>query len=221
MRLFCYDDKMKLLLTSAGITNNSIASALLDMVGKNVEATNVAFIPTAANVEGGNKISWFFRQYEDLRRIGINWIDVIDIAAHDVDWQTRLDKCDVLFLSGGNTFYLLDQMRKQKFDEYLKKALATKVYVGSSAGSIVMTPSIDVAAIPPGDPNLSDLTDLTGLDYVDFEIEPHCDTERFTTIQQYAKERNKQIYAIDDQTALKIVDDKIDVITEGRWEICQ
>lgn len=221
MRLFCYDDKMKLLLTSAGITNNSIASALLDMVGKNAEAIKVALIPTAANAEGGNKISWFFRQYEDLRRIGINWIDVIDIAAHDVDWQTRLDKCDVLFLSGGNTFYLLDQMRKQKFDEYLKKALATKVYVGSSAGSIVMTPSIDVAAIPPGDPNLPNLTDLTGLGYVDFEIGPHCTEKRFATIRWYAKGRNKKIYAIDDQTAIKIVDDKIAVITEGRWEICQ
>lgn len=221
MCLFCYDDKMKLLLTSAGITNNLIADALLDMVGKNAEAIKVAFIPTAANIEGGDKTSWFFRQYEDVRNLGISWIDMIDFAAPDVDWQARLDECDVLFLSGGNTFYLLDQIRKQKFDDYLRRALATKVYVGSSASSITMTPSIDVAAIPPGDPNLPNLTDLTGLGYVNFEIEPHCNDERFTTIQQYAKKCYKKIYAIDDQTAIKIVDDKIDVITEGKWEICQ
>lgn len=211
---------MKLLLTSAGITNRSIADVLLGMVGKNVRDVKVAFIPTAANVEGGDKVSWFFRQYEDLRRLGIIWIDVVDFAASDVDWRPRLEECDVLYLSGGNTFYLLDQIRNQGFDDYLKLALNTKVYVGCSAGSIIMTPSIDVAAIPPGDPNLPNLTDLTALGYVDFEIEPHCDEDRFTAIQKYAKEQNKKIYAIDDQTAIKVIDGKLDVISEGRWKLC-
>ena len=210
---------MKLLLTSAGITNRSIADALLDMVGKDARFIKVAFIPTAANVEEGDKVAWFFRQYEDLRRIGITWIDMIDFAALDVDWRTRLDMCDVLYLSGGNTFYLLDQIRKQGFDDYLKTALDSKVYVGGSASSITMTPSIDVAAIPPGDPNLPNLTDLTGLGYVDFEIEPHCDEDRFATVDAYAKEHNKKIYAIDDQTAIKVIGDRIEVVSEGRLKI--
>lgn len=210
---------MKLLLTSAGITNQSIANTLMDMVGKEVKDIKVAFIPTAANVEEGDKVAWFFRQYEDLRRIGIDWIDMVDFADADVDWRTRLDECDVLYLSGGNTFYLLDQIRKQGFDDYLKKALTTKVYVGGSASSITMTPSIDVAAIPPGDSNLSNLTDLTGLGYVDFEIEPHCDETRFVMVEAYAKEHSKKIYAIDDQTAIKFVDDEIEVISEGKWKL--
>ena len=221
MRLFCYDKNMRLLLTSGGITNKSIAKTLLGMVDKDAKAIKVAFIPTAANVEGGDKVSWFFRQYEDLRRTGISWIDMIDFAAPDVDWQSRLAKCDVLYVSGGNTFYLLDQIRKQKFDDYLRKALATKVYVGSSAGSITMTPSIEVAAIPPGDPNLPNLINLTGLGYVDFEIEPHCNEERFVLIRKYAKTHSKKIYAIDDQTAIKIIDGRVEVITEGKWELCR
>src|SRR4051812_34408430 len=124
---------MKLLLTSAGIVNDSIAKVLFDMAGKKPENLKVAFIPTAANVEEGNKVEWFFRQYEDLRRIGITWIDMVDFADSDVDWQARLDGCDVLYLTGGNTFYLLDQIRKHDFGDYLEKALASKVYVGGSA----------------------------------------------------------------------------------------
>ena len=209
---------MKLLLTSAGITNQLIANTLVDMVGKEAKDIKVAFIPTAANVEEGDKVAWFFRQYEDLRRMGIAWIDMVDFAAADVDWRARLDACDVLYLSGGNTFYLLDQIRKQGFDDYLKIALDSKVYVGGSASSITMTPSIDVAAIPPGDPNLPNLTDLTGLNYVDFEIEPHCDEERFGTVEMYAKEHNKRIYAIDDQTAIKVIDNRIEVVSEGKWK---
>lgn len=209
---------MKLLLTSAGITNNSISEALLDMVGKDAKDIKVAFIPTAANVEDGNKTAWFFRQYEDLRHIGIEWIDMIDFAAVDVDWRTRLEICDVLYLTGGNTFYLLDQIRKQGFDDYLKGILESKVYVGGSASSITMTPSIEVAAIPPGDPNLPNLTDLAGLGYVDFEIEPHCNEERFATVESYSKKHNKKIYAIDDQTAISIIDNRVDVVSEGKWQ---
>jgi dipeptidase E len=209
---------MKLLLTSAGITNDAIAKSLFSMVGKEPADIKVAFIPTAANVEEGNKVAWFFRQYDDLRKLGIEWIDMVDFADADVDWQARLDECDVLYLTGGNTFYLLDQIRKQGFDEYLKEALESKVYVGSSASSITMTPSIDVAAIPPGDPNLTGLTDLTGLAYTNFEIEPHCDENRFDKVRAYAEEHGKHIYAIDDQTAIQIIDEHVDIVSEGKWK---
>lgn len=210
---------MKLLLTSAGIANLSIADALVNLVGKEAKDIKVAFMPTAANVEEGDKVSWFFRQYEDLRRVGIEWIDMIDFSAVNVDWRARLEDCDVLFLSGGNTFHLLDQIRKQGFDTYLKAVLDNKVYVGISASSITMTPSIEVAAIPPGDPNLPNLTDLTGLGYVGFEIEPHCDEARFAIIEKYAKEHGKKVYAIDDETALRIVDGTVEVISEGKWKL--
>lgn len=144
---------------------------------------------------------------------------MIDFTAANVDWQTRLEECDVLLLSGGNTFHLLDQIRKHGFDTYLKTALKSKVYVGISASSITMTPSIEVAAIPPGDPNLPNLTDLKGLRYVDFEVEPHCDEARFATIEKYTKEHGKKIYAIDDQTAVKVMDGVVEVVSEGGWRL--
>lgn len=190
------------------------------MVGKQQSEIKLAFIPTAANVEEGNKVDWFFRQYEDLKNIGISWIDMVDFADKDVDWKSRLEVCDVLYLTGGNTFYLLDQIRKQGFDDYLKQALQNKVYVGGSASSITMTPTIDVAAIPPGDPNLPGIKDFTGLGFVDFEIEPHCDETRFDIIQSYAKDNNKKIYAIDDQTAIEVINEKVTVLSEGKWKLC-
>ncbi|HSH18282.1 MAG TPA: Type 1 glutamine amidotransferase-like domain-containing protein [Candidatus Saccharimonadales bacterium] len=210
---------MKLLLTSAGITNDSIAQSLMTLAGKPANELKVAFIPTAANVEEGNKVAWFFRQYEDLRRIGIEWVDMVDFAAADVDWESRLDACDVLYLTGGNTFYLLDQIHKQGFDEYLTKALSEKVYVGGSASTITMTPSIEVADMPPGDPNLPWLSDLTGLGYVDFEVEPHCDEALFGTVQVYAREHAKKLYAIDDQTAIQVEGGEVTVISEGQWKL--
>jgi dipeptidase E len=82
-----------------------------------------------------------------------------------------------------------------------------------------MTPSIDVAAIPPGDPNLPGISDLTGLNYVDFEIEPHCDEARFDTVEAYAKEHGKKIYAIDDGSAVEVNDDGVEVISEGSWKL--
>ncbi len=210
---------MKLLLTSAGITNPSIAKSLFDLVGKAPADIKLAFIPTAANIEEGNKVEWLFRQYDDLRKIGIEWIDMIDFADNDVNWRSRMDACDVLYLTGGNTFYLLNQIRQQGFDEYLTEALYTKVYVGGSASTITMTPTIEVAAIPPGDPNLPGLTDLTGLGYADFEVEPHCDEARFGTVEAYAKEHGKKMYAIDDQTAIQLIDDEVTVVSEGKWEL--
>jgi len=209
---------MKLLLTSAGITNQKIADALFEMTNKPASELKVAFIPTAANVEEGNKTDWFFRQYEELRQFGIEWINMIDFAAADVDWQARLEECDVLYLTGGNTFYLLDQVRRQGFDIYLEKALKEKVYVGGSASSILVTPSINVANIPPGDPNLPRLKDFTGLGYVDFEIEPHCDKDRFETVKEYALSRQNAVYALDDASAIKVIDGKATVVSEGEWD---
>jgi len=210
---------MKLLLTSAGITNVSIETAFFNLVDKRPEDIKLAFIPTPANAEEGNKATWLFQQYEQLRAMGIEWIDLVDFSADAIDWRNRLDVCDVLYITGGNTFYLLDQIRKQGFDEYLVEKLKSKVYVGGSASSITMTPTIEVAAIPPGDPNIPNLKDFTGLGYVDFEIEPHCNENRFEMVGQYAKENGRKIYAIDDSTAIQWVDGETVVVSEGSWQL--
>lgn len=135
-----------------------------------------------------------------------------------MDWKKRLAEVDIILVSGGNTFYLLDQMRKSGFDIWLKENINTKVYVGISAGTIIITPSIAIASIDGGDVNLPGLTDLTGVGLVDFEISPHAPEHvSHASNEEYKKTSKNPLYQIDDQTAIKVVDGAIEVISEGKW----
>lgn len=208
---------MKLLLTSSGISNRTIAAALGDLSDKSPQESKVGFVPIAANAEGRNK-DWLINQFLNLWRYGYNWIDIVDPTAAGVDWEARLAGVDIVFLSGGNTFHLLNQVRKTGFDKWLNKSLSKKVYVGGSASTILVTPTIEVASMPPGDPNLPSLKDLTGLGWVNFEIEPHCDKDRFALVEEYAANKPYPVYAIDDQSAVKVDGDNVEVISEGTWK---
>ena len=207
---------MKLLLTSSGLKKPDIGCALYDMVGKPASDCRVGFIPTAANVEPHIK-GWLIGQMNQLQRYGFYQIDIVDISADGVDWRARLYDCDVLWLSGGNTFHLLDQVRKTGFDQWLKDNIESKVYVGGSASSILMTPSIEIAS--PIDENIVSLNDLTGLGYVDFEINVHCNAEAIEETAEYAKTRPNDVYALDDLSAIKVVDETVEVISGGTWKL--
>ncbi len=210
---------MKLLLTSAGLSNSKIADSLQYLHGKAPNATKVGFVPIAANVEEGNK-DWVINQLVQLWRYGYNWIDIVDPTAAKVDWRARLADVDVLFLTGGNTFHLLDQVRRTGFDEWLKDNLETKVFIGGSASSILMTQSIAIAGVEPGDPNLPGLTDLRGLKYVDYEIAPHVPgTVSHESVAAYAETTNNLIYAIDDHTAIQVIDKQSIIVGKGTWKI--
>lgn len=209
---------MKLLLTSGGITKREIGRALYYMVGKPASECRVGFIPTAANVEPTIK-GWLIAQFDQLQRYGFYQIDIVDISADGVDWRSRFSKCDILWLSGGNTFHLLDQVRKTGFDKWLRDNIENKVYVGSSASSILMTPTIAVASLESGDKNVSGITDLTGLGYVDFEIHPHCDQQQMGRVCEYAKTSENSVYAIDDLTAVQVIDGNVEIISGGSWNL--
>lgn len=209
---------MKLLLTSGGITNGVIAKALGDLVAKPRKDVRVGFVPTAANYESGSK-EWFVRQLVNLQQFGYEWIDIVDPSAADVAWAARLDDVDIIYVSGGNTFHLLNQFRKTGFDKWLQSALEHKVYVGSSAGSIVATPSIQGAGVEGGDRNSVNLKNLEGLNMVDFELLPHVgDGIAVQAAERYAQMTPNVFYAIDDQTAIKVDGKEVTVVSDGRWQ---
>jgi len=208
---------MKLLLTSSGLSKRAIGEALQQMVGKPASDCTVGFIPTAANVEPYPK-DWVIAQFDQLQRYGFYSIDIVDISADGVDWKARLKDVDVLWLTGGNTFHLLNQARKTGFDTWLKQHGKGKVYVGASASTILLTPTIAIAAEPGGDENFCGITDFTGLHYVDFEVEPHCDAARFETMAEYAARTPNALYALDDLSAIRVVDGQVDVISGGTWK---
>lgn len=208
---------MKLLLTSAGIRNQTIATSLQVLCGRPIIDVRTAFITTAANVEAGDK-GWFISQIINLKKFGYEWIDLIDISAPGVDWRARLGGIDVIVMSGGNTFHLLDQVRRSGFDDWLKEHLNSLVYVGISAGSIIATPSIAIASIDNGDVNVSGITDLTGLSIVPFEVSPHTpESVSHDGNKAYKASIQNELYGLDDESAIQIVDDAISIISEGKW----
>ncbi|HSE29810.1 MAG TPA: Type 1 glutamine amidotransferase-like domain-containing protein [Candidatus Saccharimonadales bacterium] len=207
---------MKLLLTSGGITTQKIADELNKLVGQG--GKKVAFVPTAANAEPNGP--WFLEQVDNLRKFGFDQIDFVDPSAAENDWRSRLNKSDIIFVSGGNTFHLLKQTRDSGFGEWLKQNIDRKIYVGSSAGSILATPSIAAASVDHGDRNIPGLKDLTGLNLVDFELSPHTPTEVSDKgNREYAATIANKLYGINDQSAILVSGNKIKVVHDGDfWE---
>jgi dipeptidase E len=212
---------MKLLLTSGGISNRAIAKALYEFVGKDTNGIKVGYVPIAANVEPGNK-DWIIKDFLNFWRYGYNNIDIIDPSAAGVGWQGRLAEVDVVMLSGGNTFHLLDQARQTGFDDWLKENLQNKVYVGSSASSILLGQTIELAGgiDEYGDENLPGLTDLTGLGLVDFEVAPHVPSwTSYESVEKYAHDKKRTVYALDDQSAIKVDGQNVEVVSDGQWKL--
>lgn len=215
---------MKLLLTSSGLTNKSIADALFELVGKKPSDTTIAFIPTAMNVESGDK-GWFVTDLYNLKKQGLKFLDIVDISALPKNiWLPRLEAVDVLFFCGGNSTHLMRWMKESGLAELLPELLKTRVYAGISAGSIVTAPSL---ALSNKDKKLYyeetfGYGSEEGLAFVNFHFRPHLNSPDFPNvreefIREIAKNIKEPIYALDDQSALKVIDNKVEIISEGEY----
>ena len=214
---------MKLLLTSAGITNDSIAQALEDLVGKPFTETKIVFIPTAANIEENDK-GWLIDDVYNIKKRECDYIDIVDISALPKDViKKRLEVADVLFFGGGNTFHLMHWMDRSGVAKYLPELLQTRVYAGISAGSMVTNQDLSSSQLKKlYYESISDTKDMQALEYVDIYFRPHLNSPHFPNvtkevIEKHAQEVDKPVYALDDDSALKIVDGKIEVVSEGEW----
>jgi dipeptidase E len=211
---------MKLLLTSDGITNESIATALADLVAKPLSQTKAAFIITAQNNQDLPLAETKGSQFKQLAVRGIEYF-IVD-PANETHWREKLEDAEVIIIGGGNTFHLLNESRKSGFDMWLLENANSKVYVGTSAGSIIMTPNIGIAPIDDGDVNTSGITDLSGLGLIDFELSPHTpENVSIMANLEYSKTTSNKLLMMDNQTALKISGNKVEVVSEGHWQWCQ
>jgi|SRR3989339_53258 len=214
---------MKLLLTSSGITNQSIADALFSLTEKKPEDTTLVFIPTAANVEAGDK-SWLINDLLNLKKLNFKSIEITDISAVDEKiWKPSLEGADVLFFEGGNTYHLMECLNKSGLTKMLPELLKNKVYVGLSAGSMVTNKDLMLKSSQSlyGE-DLDKNYEMAGLNYVDFYFLPHLNSNYFVNLREDLiknafKNMSEKIYVLDDNSALKIIDEKIEVISEGKW----
>jgi dipeptidase E len=220
---------MKLLLTSAGIKNTSIHDALVDLLGKPIAESDALCIPTAsyAHPMAGPGRAWNFISGQEPRcpmtELGWKSMGVLELTALpslDEDlWVPLVKETAVLLVNGGDALYLCHWMRQSGLTD-LMPSLQNTVWVGLSAGSMVMTPRIGEDFVQWRPPT----GDNTTLGIVDFSICPHLAQDgmpgnSMAEAERWAAEIPGPAYAIDDETAVKVVDGTVEVVSEGHWKL--
>jgi len=219
---------MKLLLTSAGIKNTSIHNALVDLLGKPIADCSALCIPTAGygHPQGSPGGAWRFitgKASTPMCELGWKSLGVLELTAlPSIDkerWVSWVRETDVLLVNGGDALYLCHWMRQSGLADLLP-SLPETVWVGLSAGSMVMTPRIGEDFVGWKSPTGSDST----LGIVDFAIFPHLDHEllpenTMADAEKWAAGMPLPCYAIDDETAIKVVDGAVEVVSEGHWKL--
>ena len=219
---------MRLLLTSAGVKNATIRDALVDLLGKPIAESNALCIPTAGygSPYGSPAGAWRFvsgRSDQPMCELGWKSLGVLELTAlPSIDrerWLPWVREADVLLVNGGDALYLTHWMRESGLADLLP-ALHDTVYVGFSAGSMVLTPRIGEDFVGWQPPAGHDYT----LGVVDFSIFPHVDhpdlpENTMAEAERWAARLPNPAYAIDDDTAISVVDNAIDVVSDGHWKL--
>jgi dipeptidase E len=219
---------VKFLLTSSGISNKSIQSALVGLLGKPIAESDALVIPTSA---------YWFAQGPDIAyrlisgkarspMVELGWksVGVLELTAlPGIDreaWVPRVQATDAFLVGGGDPMYLCDWMRKSGFAEVMTSLRPETVYVGISGGSMAVTPSLGKTY------NGRNTAGYKALGLVPFSMGVHLDhpdmpDNALAEYEKWAADIPNPTYAIDDQTAIKVVDGSIEVISEGHWKLLE
>ena len=225
---------MKLLLTSSGIANKSIDDALVQLLGKPIAESSALIVATGIYpFPGGANMAWRAicgTAQSPFSELGWRSLGVLELTAlpsiQEESWVPTLRETDVLYVWGGDVLYLCYWMKQSGLAELLP-SLSELVYVGCSAGSIVVTPynfdvEFNLQFVPAG--HEMALGAERGLGLVDFAVTVHLDREGFedstlAAVEKWAAGLPVPTYAIDDETAIKVTDGAVDVVSEGHWKL--
>ena len=218
---------MKFLLTSAGIKNPSIHDALVDLLGKPIAEASALCIPTAAYGSSHSTPAgpWRFisgRSDQPMTELGWRSLGMLELTAlpscGSDRWVQWVRETDALLVNGGDALYLSYWMRESGLADLLP-SLHDSVWVGFSAGSMVLTPRIGADFVGWKSPTGGD----EALGVVGFSIFPHVDhpalpENTMAEAERWAAGLSNPAYAIDDDTGIKVVDDTVEVVSEGHWK---
>jgi dipeptidase E len=220
-------DLMKLLLTDSGIKNTSIQNTLVELLGKPIVESSALCIPTAIYAfPGGAAMAWQLisgRAASPLCELGWKSLGVLELTAlptvKEEHWIPMVQETDALLVGGGDPLYLCYWMRESGLVD-LFPSLRETVYVGVSAGSLVMAPNVGEEFVYGNAPTDGD----SALGMVDFAMFPHVDHEdmpdhSMANAEKWAAGLPVPGYAMDDQTAIKVIDGAVEVISEGHWRL--
>ena len=194
-----------MILTSSLYESIELVKKFLD---KNTESKKILFIPTATNVDEYKKyIHLTQKAFEDFGYEVENF-DVSIFSENTA--KEKLSEAKIVFISGGNTFYLLQELKRKNLTSYLKERIENGLlYIGESAGSVIATPNIEYASIVDDKTLATELNDYTGLNLVDFYIVPHFEEEPFVENSRNTVELYK------DKLDLKLINNKEAILVEN------
>ena len=194
-----------MILTSSLYESIELVKKFLD---KNTESKKILFIPTATNVDEYKKYIYLTQKaFEDFGYEVENF-DVSIFSEEIV--KEKLSEAKTVFISGGNTFYLLQELKRKNLTSYLKERIENGLlYIGESAGSVIAAPDIEYASIVDDKTLATELNDYTGLNLVDFYIVPHFEEEPFVESSRNTVELYK------DKLDLKLINNKEAILVEN------
>jgi len=241
---------MKLLLTSSGISNGRIETALIDLLGKPISEANALFIPTGIYpFPGSSGKAWEAicgKTKSPLVQLGWKSVGVLELTAlpsiEKKNWVAAVEQTDALLVWGGDVLYLSHWMRESGLTELLLSLQCQCVYVGVSAGSMAVSgifsetcptwhssaisplTSEEIVFTTPGGEMSGNFITGQGMGLVDFAVIPHLDNKDHpdasaVNAEKWAARLPVPVYAIDDQTAIKVTDGTVEVISEGNWKL--
>ena len=194
-----------MILTSSLYESIELVKKFLD---KNTESKKILFIPTATNVDEYKKyIHLTQKVFEDFGYEVENFD--VSIFSEEIA-KEKLSEAKIVFISGGNTFYLLQELKRKNLTSYLKERIENGLlYIGESAGSVIAAPDIEYASIVDDKTLATELEDYTGLNLVDFYIVPHFEEEPFVESSRNTVELYK------DKLDLKLINNKEAILVEN------
>lgn len=188
-------------------------STLLKSV-EELKGKTATYIPTASKVE---RFGFFAKIGKWTLRFSGLKVEEIDISnASHGQIKAALVKNEVIYVGGGNTFYLLQELRRSGADQLIiEEVQKGKIYIGESAGAIVVCPDIEYAAIMDEPDKAPDLTDYTGLGLVDFYVVPHYQSREFKAAAEKMVQENqgqKKLAIINDHQAIWVRDEDVKIV---------
>lgn len=210
---FWYTTYMKKLILAS--VAGSIIHKTESFFPKPFREMTFAYLPTAAHGEGG-ETPWLDEELNNFRKLDIKLKEVNLENSNETMLRQELAVIDAVLVCGGNTYYLLEHVRRSGFDKVITELVSQGVvYIGTSAGSLIAGATIDVAR-HFDDPVKGNISDYTGLDFVDVAIVPHIDEKKYSgklaqTLEEW-KDKHVQLVGLTNAQALLVDGNYMEII---------
>ncbi len=193
----------KIILSSCGIINKNLKENFIKLLNNNINQIKILYITTAVDGEDNTDKRWVDKEFATILNLGIKKDNIIEFK---LDYDINFNNFDIIYMIGGNTFYLLKKLRENNWIYKINEAINNGViYIGSSAGSEILGNSIEIAL--DYDENKVNLSDFTGLNIVNGLIIPHANRKK-EFIKKCQNKYKSKLYTIEDEHGYVITDDE-------------